>query len=34
MLCRAEEEDGPGTRSRCAAESWLHVPDSCISSVS
>jgi len=34
MLCRAKEEDRPETRSQCAAESWLHVSDSGMFSVS
>lgn len=34
MSCSAEGEEGPGTRSRWAAESWLNVPDSGMSSVS
>ena len=34
MLCRVKREDRSEMRSQCAAESWLHVSDSCMSSVS
>ncbi len=34
MLCKMKEENRSKTRLWCAAESWLHVSDLCMFSVS